>query len=253
MRYETSSSDSPRLINVQKEIRCLFTHFQCLTTCFTVVEKAVEKNRSFIKEACVETCEEAVRAQDRGADRIELCSRLDLDGLTPERRVIEETLVSLSIPVKVMIRPRDGNFIYSENELKAMEEEIDVCKSIGVEEVVFGLLTSKGSVDVESSFRLVQRAAPMFITFHKAIDATTNIMDELQKLQSVTQISSILTSGGARTAMQGRKIIGEIKKKFGDRFNIIAAGSITEKNVDLIDSHISLKEYHGRNIVGDLR
>ena len=217
-----------------------------------MAEKIVEKNHSFIKEACVETCEEAVAAQDRGADRIELCSRLDLDGLTPKRRVIEEILVSLSIPVKVMIRPRGGNFVYSENELVAMEEEIDVCRSIGVQEVVFGLLTAKGSVDLDSSARLAKRASPMAITFHKAIDATINIMDELQRLHSVPQIFSILTSGGENTALDGSKKIREMIQRFSSRFNIIAAGSITEENFQTVYSRIGCKEYHGRKIVGKL-
>lgn len=212
----------------------------------------MKNNHSPIKEACVQTFAEAVTAAHRGADRIELCKRLDLEGLTPDRRVIEQSLLSLSIPVKVMIRPRGGNFIYNDNELSAMEKEIDVCKSIGVKEVVFGLLTSERTIDIESSARLAERASPMAVTFHKAIDFAAHIMEELQRLKSVPQISSILTSGGARTAMQGRKTIKEIMNKFGNRFNIIAAGSITEKNLDLIHSHIGSKEYHGRKIVGKL-
>ncbi len=212
----------------------------------------VNKNRALIKEACVETYQEAVTAQDRGADRIELCSRLDLGGLTPERKVIKKILKSLSIPIKVMIRPRDGNFVYSENELTAMEKEIDICQSMGVQEVVFGILTSKGNVNLESSKKLAERASPMSVTFHKAIDASNNIMHGLQQLNSIAQISSILTSGGARTAMQGSKIISKIDEKFGRRFNIIAAGSITEKNLDMIDTEINVKEYHGRKIVGEL-
>tara|TARA_Y100000590_G_scaffold394244_2_gene473164 strand:+ start:1873 stop:2529 length:657 start_codon:yes stop_codon:yes gene_type:complete len=217
-----------------------------------VVEKTVKKNRSFIKEVCVQTCEEAVRAQDRGADRIELCRRLDLDGLTPERKVIEQTLKSLSIPVKVMIRPRGGNFVYGRNELATMEKEIDVCKSMGVREVVFGLLTSKGSVDVESSARLADRASPMIVTFHKAIDASNNVMNGLQQLKSITPISSILSSGAENTALYGSKKIREMIQRFGSRFNIIAAGSITEENFGTVYSSIGCKEYHGRKIVGEL-
>lgn len=219
---------------------------------FTGSEKIVKMNRSFIREACVETCEEAVTAHRRGADRIELCSRLDLDGLTPERRVIEKTLASLSIPVKVMIRPRGGGFVYDENELTAMEKEVDLCKSLGVEEAVFGLLTSDGTVDIESTARLAERASPMAVTFHKAIDLVGDILEETDRLTSIPQITSILTSGGKRIAMEGSETIREMVQSFGDRFNIIAAGSITEANLDEVHSKIGAGEYHGRRIVGKL-
>ena len=210
------------------------------------------KKHSLIKEACVQTCEEAMMAEERGADRIELCKRLDLAGLTPKREIIEKTLLSVSIPIKVMIRSRKGNFVYDENELQAMEKEIDVCKSIGVNEVVFGILNLKGKVDIESSRRLAVRAYPMAVTFHKAIDHTTQIIEELHRLKSIPQICSVLTSGGKMTAIEGSKTIREIINIFGDQFNIIAAGSITEKNFNEIHSLIHSKEYHGKNIVGKL-
>ena len=103
-----------------------------------------------IKEVCVETYGEAIKAEKLGADRIELCKRLDLGGLTPQRELIEQTL-SLSLPIKVMIRPRAGNFIYNENELTIMEDEIETCKSIGVQEVVLGLLDTEKNVDIKST------------------------------------------------------------------------------------------------------
>ncbi len=196
----------------------------------------MKKDRSIIREACVETCEEAVTAQRRGADRIELCSRLDLDGVTPERAVMEETVASLSIPVKVMVRPRGGGFVYGEDELIAMEKQLDLCKSLGVKEVVFGLLNSDGTVDIESTARLAERASPMAVTFHKAIDCAGDILEETSRLTSIPPISSILTSGGKRTAMDGSGTIREMFHSFGDRFNIIAAGSITEANLDEVHS-----------------
>jgi copper homeostasis protein len=212
----------------------------------------VKKDRSIIREACVETCEEAVTAQRRGADRIELCSRLDLDGVTPERAVMEETVASLSIPVKVMVRPRGGGFVYGEDELIAMEKQLDLCKSLGVKEVVFGLLNSDGTVDIESTARLAERASLMAVTFHKAIDCAGDILEETSRLTSIPQISSILTSGGKRTAMDGSGTIREMFHSFGDRFNVIAAGSITEANLDEVHSRIGAREYHGRKIVGEL-
>lgn len=204
-----------------------------------------------IKEVCVETYSEAIKAEKLGADRIELCKRLDLGGLTPQRELIEKTL-SLSIPIKVMIRPRAGNFIYNENELTIMEDEIDSCKSIGVQEIVLGLLDKKNNIDIISTSRLALRAYPMDITFHKAIDSTNNLLGELERLSSIEHISSILTSGGEGTAEEGSELISEIIKNYGSRFKIIAAGSITDKNFDNIHLKINSKEYHGRKILGEL-
>ena len=204
-----------------------------------------------IKEVCVETYSEAIKAEKLGADRIELCKRLDLGGLTPQRELIEKTL-SLSIPIKVMIRPRAGNFIYNGNELTIMEDEIDSCKSIGVQEIVLGLLDKKNNIDIISTSRLALRAYPMDITFHKAIDSTNNLLGELARLSSIEHISSILTSGGEGTAEEGSELISEIIKNYGSRFKIIAAGSITDKNFDNIHLKINSKEYHGRKILGEL-
>ena len=102
----------------------------------------MNQNNLIIKEACVETVKEAILAEKQGADRIELCYRLEYDGLTPSKQNIEKLIMSLSIPIKVMIRPRKGNFIYNEKEIMEMESKIEMCKYIGVTEVVFGLLKS---------------------------------------------------------------------------------------------------------------
>ena len=102
------------------------------------------KNNIPIKEACVESTDQAVNAERNGADRIELCRNLDQDGLTPEIDVIKNTMKSVNIPVKVMIRPRPGNFIYSHNEIKTMEQDIDLCKKLNVPGVVIGILLAVG-------------------------------------------------------------------------------------------------------------
>jgi len=97
----------------------------------------MNRDNSITKEACVETVEEAILAEKRGADRVELCDRLEYDGLTPSKQNIEKLIMSLSIPIKVMIRPRKGNFIYNEKEIMEMESKIEMCRSIGITEVVF--------------------------------------------------------------------------------------------------------------------
>jgi len=212
----------------------------------------MNRNTSITKEACVETVEEAILAEKRGADRVELCDRLEYDGLTPSKQDIEKLIMSLSIPIKVMIRPRKGNFIYNEKEIMEMESTIKMCKSLGITEVVFGLLKADKNIDCISTERLAKKAYPMLVTFHKAIDITSDIFNSIEKLVSITGITSILSSGGEKTAYHGKERMQEIINRFGDRFIFIVAGSITESNLPKIHNFIGAKEYHGRKIVGNL-
>tara|TARA_Y100001934_G_C12288339_1_gene743481 strand:- start:111 stop:728 length:618 start_codon:yes stop_codon:yes gene_type:complete len=202
-----------------------------------------------IKESCVSSLEHAIHAEKHGADRIELCKNLDLDGLTPNKKVIINTIRSLSIPVKVMIRPRSGDFIYNENEIKVMEKNIDFCKKLNVFGVVFGVLTEKKTIDIKKTKRLAYRSYPMDVTIHKAIDQSKNILNELERLSKIDAISSVLTSGGEKNAFDGQIIIREIIKRYGVRFKIIVAGSITYQNYDKIHHLINAKEYHGQKII----
>ena len=210
------------------------------------------QNNSIIKEACVETVKEAILAEKRGADRVELCDKLEYDGLTPTKQNIEKSIEFLSIPIKVMIRPRKGNFIYNEKEIMEIESKIEMCKSIGITEVVFGLLKSDNNIDYISTERLVRKAYPMSVTFHKAIDITSDILNSIEKLVPISGITSILSSGGEKTAYHGKERMKEIINRFRNRFNVIAAGSITESNLTEIHNFIGAKEYHGRKIVGNL-
>ena len=211
------------------------------------------QNNSITKEACVETVKEAILAEKRGTDRVELCDRLEYDGLTPTKQNIEKSIESLSIPIKVMIRPRKGNFIYNEKEIMEIESKIEMCKSIGITEVVFGLLKSDKNIDYISTERLVKKAYPMSVTFHKAIDITFDILNAIEKLVPITGVTSILSSGGENTAYHGKERMKEIINRFRNRFNVIVAGSITESNLAEIHNFIGAKEYHGRKIVGNLK
>ena len=207
---------------------------------------------NIIREACVGSVEQAMIAEKRKADRVELCSMLDPDGLTPDRSMIYKTTNLLSIPVKIMIRPKSGDFIYSKQDIIKMEVEIDFCKKIGVSEVVFGILNENSEVDIELTSAIAKKAAPMDITFHKAIDRVNDIKHGLERLSNVKEITSILTSGGKDSALNGQDIIKDIIKQFSSRFKIIAAGGITDENLNLVHSSIDSTEYHGKRIVGQL-
>ena len=209
--------------------------------------------RNIVKEACVERLDEAILAEKNGADRIELCSRLDLDGLTPHRKMIQDVINSVKIPVKVMIRPRGGNFVYHGKELDVMKEDILYCKRVNVSGIVFGVLKDDKTVDLIATRLLTDMAAGLEITFHKAIDEVSSIFTELDRLRSIKEITNILTSGAADSAMRGSHTLKEMVTRYKGQLTIISAGKITEQNIVKVHELIGAQEYHGRKIVGNLR
>ena len=209
--------------------------------------------RNIVKEACVERLDEAILAEKNGAHRIELCSRLDLDGLTPHRNMIQDVINSVKIPVKVMIRPRGGNFVYLDQELDLMKEDILYCKRVNVSGIVFGVLKDDKTVDLIATRLLTDMAAGLEITFHKAIDEVSSIFTELDRLRSIQEITNILTSGAADSAMRGSHTLKEMVTRYKGQLTIIAAGKISEQNIVKVHELIGAQEYHGRKIVGDLR
>ena len=180
--------------------------------------------KNFILEACVETFEEAVQAEIKGADRIELCSRLDLDGLTPDLNLNKKVIDKLSIPVKVMIRPRAGNFIYSEAELKKMKDSILIFKKLKIQGVVFGVLDEENCLNLHQIKTLTEFATPLEVTIHKAIDLCPDLISSVEALKTIDGITSILTSGGANTAIEGKEMLRKMIELTESSLTIISAG-----------------------------
>lgn len=203
-----------------------------------------------ILEACVETLEEALTAQQAGANRIELCSALDQDGLSPSEELTRQCLEQLSIPIMAMVRPRGGDFVYSEAEIQQMEKEIELFKQLGVAGVVFGLLTEENSIDLPNTQRLAQKAQPLNVTFHKAIDYTPNPLKSFERLNTIEGISRVLTSGGKATAWEGRIVLKEMNNLSNRKIKIIAAGKVLPENREQIAEFTGVTELHGKKIVG---
>ena len=191
-----------------------------------------------IKEVCVETYREALIAEQLGADRIELCSSLEQDGLTPKRKTIKLLSKELTIPLKVMIRPRPGNFNYNETELVQMESDILFCKEQGIEEIVLGVLNGEQRVDLFSLERLVKFSSPMKITFHKAIDETVNIFEEIERLVNYKNITSVLTSGKGKFVLDNKALLIKIIEQFKNKINIILAGGIAKNNFEFSNEYL---------------
>lgn len=201
-----------------------------------------------VKEVCVESFDEAVRAVNAGATRIELCENLAVGGTTPSYGTIKFCQKNLSVPVMVMIRPRGGNFSYSRDEFEIMKEDIRQCKRIGVRGVVFGLLTGAGAIDEERTRELVGLARPMEVTFHKAIDQAADILKGVTILKAIG-VDHILSSGGKETALKGEEILKEMIRMAVPQLTIIVAGKVTYENLGKIQERIPSREYHGRRLV----
>lgn len=201
-----------------------------------------------IKEACVESLIDALEAEKRGADRIELCDNLSQGGTTPSYGTIKLALSTLKIPVFPIIRPRGGDFYYTPAEIEVIKEDIKICKSLGVKGVVLGILTADKKIDFKTLAEFMELAKPMEVTFHKAIDELedpTLVIDELINLG----VKRILSSGTKPTALEGRDILNKMIEKAGDRLTIVVAGKVTKEILPEVSSLISAKEYHGKVIV----
>lgn len=196
-----------------------------------------------LTEIAVFTPESAINAAAAGASRIELCSGYAEGGLSPSAATISLIKKKINIPVHVMIRPRIGDFVYSETEKEIILQDIAFCKSAGVEGVVFGALTPEGTIDKEFTRRAVQSAHPMKVTFHRAFDLCTDLMGALEEL-IVCGIHRVLTSGGKPSAIQAEKEIAALVKQAADRIIILPGGGIHPETIKTFIANTGVKEIH---------
>ncbi len=205
-----------------------------------------------IKEACCEGFMEGINAEALGANRIELCSNLAVGGLSPSFNEVKEALKFLNIPVFVMVRPREGSFIYTKKEKELMIQEIRNLKNIKVEGIVIGSLNNKGEIDTEFMKEVVKIAKPMNITFHKAIDEVKDYNKAIEQLIEIG-IDRVLTSGKKDKAEDAIGFLKTINRLYGNDITFVAAGNITKDNLDSLNNKLDFKEYHGKSIVGYLK
>jgi copper homeostasis protein len=196
-------------------------------------------------EAAVETLEAALAAARAGADRIELCANLAVGGTTPSTGLIASVVEQAKLPVFVMIRPRGGDFVYAGDEIDAMIEDIDRARPLGIAGIVTGALRSDGSVDVESMRRLMNPAAGLPVTFHRAFDVAASRPEALERVIDLGA-SRVLTSGGAATALDGAGPISVLVDQAGERISIIAGGKIREQNAREVIARSRAREVHAR-------
>ena len=194
-------------------------------------------------EICVDSVESAMAAEAGGADRVELCSALNEGGLTPSLGLMRAVRSKINIGIYVMIRPRGADFVYSPSEIECMLTDISTAADEGADGVVLGLLKPDGSVDVEQTSLLVAQAAPMRVTFHRALDMASDL-DAAMKAIIQTGAHRVLTSGAAPTATLGAKRITSLVRTAGSKLGVMVCGHVRPENVGEIAQATGVREFH---------
>lgn len=194
-------------------------------------------------EVCVDSVESAVSAAEGGASRLELCGNLAEGGTTPSLGMLRLVKEMVAIPVFVMLRPRGGDFLYSDLEFRVMREDLQLMKNNGADGIVFGMLTEDGNIDVERMKVLLGLAHPLPVTFHRAFDMTRDFDAALDILIEVG-VERVLTSGGDATALEGLPVIEKLVKRSNGKIVVVPGGGITERNLSRILVGSGAIEYH---------
>ena len=194
-------------------------------------------------EVCCADLQSVKAAIEGGAHRIELCRSLEVDGLTPSRAMMESA-ISLGIPVQVLIRPREGDFVYNEEEVQSMIRDIRLAKQLGANGVVIGALRQDGTIDEETIRRLMDEAKGLNITFHRAFDVCSQPLEALEKIISLG-CNRLLTSGQAASAEQGIPLLKQLVEQSAGRIIIMPGAGVNEKNARNILSKTGAHEIHG--------
>ncbi len=206
-------------------------------------------------EVCAASVQSALNAQEAGAHRIELCNGLELGGITPSPAVIQASRELLNIDIFVLIRPRAGDFCYTDLEFEVIKKDILFCKNLPasssgkkIDGVVVGVLLKDGNIDVERTKTLVDLAAPMKVTFHRAFDRAIDPFLSLEKVIE-TSAHKILTSGQFANAYDGRFLLQQLVEKANGRISIMPGAGVNAQNITAIAQTTLATEFHlsGKN------
>lgn len=197
-----------------------------------------------ITEICIDSVEGVIAAKEAGAHRVELCSALLEGGLTPSYGMVKRAVaVSGDIGVQVMIRPRGGDFLYSNEEFQGMKEDVIALKSLGVDGFVFGLLDADGSVDTRKTAKLIELSRPATVTFHRAIDMSREPLAALDALIELG-VDRVLTSGSAPSVLEGAPMIRQLIERAKGQITIMAGGDVTPSNIVRIIDETGISDIH---------
>jgi copper homeostasis protein len=198
---------------------------------------------SYILEISVESVGAALAAERGGAQRIELCSNTREGGTTPSAELLRLARDRVRVPIFSMIRPRGENFVYSDVEFAAMQNEIDTAKRMRMDGIVLGLLHSDGRVDIERTRHLVGRAAPLPVTFHRAFDESGELGTALEDVIRTGAVR-LLTSGGKNTAPKALDVLGNLVRLAANRITVMPGGGLHAGNIREAVRLTGAREFH---------
>lgn len=196
-----------------------------------------------IIEVCANSTESCIEAQKGGAFRVELCAGIPEGGTTPSYGEVVTARENISIKLNVIIRPRGGDFLYSDTEITAMVRDIEMAKKCGADGVVFGCLTKNGEIDMDKNRVLMSASEGMSATFHRAFDVCKNPIDALEKIIELG-FDRILTSGQKANAILGQSLIRDLVMSAGERIIIMPGCGVNEGNVGELSRFCGAKEFH---------
>ncbi len=194
-------------------------------------------------ELCVEGIDNAIAAAEAGADRIELCASLIEGGITPSLATIRATVAAVRVPVMVMVRPRGGDFLYSEREFATMRDDVAAIRETGAAGVVFGCLTPDGAIDAPRTRALVQAAGPLSTTVHRAFDMTADPAAALETLIECG-VGRVLTSGQRPRGIDGAPLLARLVRQAAGRITILGCGDLDEATIAQVRRIAGLAELH---------
>ena len=196
-----------------------------------------------VLEICVDSVESAVAAERGGAQRVELCSDLLEGGITPSPGLLQRVRERVQMDVFAMIRPRGGDFYYTDEEFAVMKADIEHAKESGADGVVLGILDAEGYVDVERTRELVELAQPLPVTFHRAIDVSADFPDSLDRIIA-SGAQRVLTSGGRRRVMDSTQDVRAAIQRTRGRLTIMAGGGLNPENIRMVAEETGAQEFH---------
>lgn len=194
-------------------------------------------------EICCYSAESAFLAEKAGAHRIELCDNFTEGGTTPSYATIKYAIENLKIPINVIIRPRGGDFLYSDMEFKIMKQEVLEMKKLGVNGIVFGILKSNGEIDIERTKEILELAHPLEHTFHRAFDMCQDHLKSLEQLKKLG-VTRVLTSGGKNNAYDGIELLSKLVEAAENEIIIMPGSGINENTIGEILRQTGALEFH---------
>ena len=194
-------------------------------------------------EICCYTLESAIIAEQAGADRIELCDNYSEGGTTPSYGKIKQTINKLNIPINVIVRPRGGDFLYTQNEFEIIKADVVKIRELGANGIVIGFLNKDASIDIKRTEEILNLGRPMEVTFHRAFDMCNDHYYALHQLTDIG-VERILTSGGKQSAYEGMETLQKLVESAGDKIIVMPGSGINEFNIEKIMLFTQALEFH---------